>query len=177
MTKEQIQRNAIEIISEQGFEKLTLSTLSRRCNIKKASLYHYFESKEELISSLYANFSSMLRKLGITISFSDTPINIIKATFNHWKQIYKSDEYSPYLSLLFQRRDIDERADELSNSLNLMIQAQTGAVIENLSNRTNSLIKDKELLSELFSSTSIFYLESGIDEEEFLIRFSSLFSH
>lgn len=177
MTKEQIQKNAVEIISEQGFDKLTLSILSQRCKIKKASLYHYFESKEELISSLYTNFSSMLRKLGIVISFSDTPINILKATFNHWKQIYKSDEYSPYLSLLFQRRDIDERAYELSNSLNLMIQAQTDAVIENLASKTNPLIKDKELLSELFSSTSIFYLEAGIDEEDFLIRFSSIFSH
>ncbi len=177
MTKDTIQEVAINIIADYGYDTLTLSKIAEECKIKKASLYYYFDSKEALISSLYEQFSKEIRKLGISISFEQGVETIINKTFLHWKKIYTKDNYLPYLSLIFQRREIDERAAEISNSLTLMIQAQSQAVIENLLARHECIIKDKELLTELFSSTSIFYLENDRDENLFLPKFIALFLH
>lgn len=177
MTKENIQNEAVKIISGNGYDELSLSLLADRLGIKKASLYYYFKSKEELISSLFDSFSKEITHLGFSISFEEDVESVIKKTFLHWKKIYTSKAYYPYLSLLYQRRDVDERAEEVSNSLILMIRAQSEAIVDNLFLKHPCQIKDKELLSELFSSTSIFYLENGMDEEPFLTKFSSLFSH
>ncbi len=177
MTKEQIQAEAVRIIAERGYDELSLSLLAESVNIKKASLYYYFKSKEELISSLYDSFSKEISHLGFSISFDQEAETVITTTFEHWKKIYTSKAYYPYLSLLYQRRDVDERAEEVSNSLMLMIRAQSEAIIDNLFLKHTCLVKDKELLSELFSSTSIFYLENGLEEGLFLKKFSALFLH
>ena len=91
MTKIDILNASISIISLEGFEKLTLSTLADKLGVKKASIYYYFSSKDEIILSLYENAKNIIRKM---------PDKIIKVSkFN----IYQPD--------IFGRDELRERVD------------------------------------------------------------------
>ncbi|MCB1717480.1 MAG: helix-turn-helix transcriptional regulator, partial [Candidatus Competibacteraceae bacterium] len=51
-TKEEILAAALDILSEQGVEGLTLAAVAEQLGFTKPALYHYFRSKEALIRSL-----------------------------------------------------------------------------------------------------------------------------
>ena len=68
MTKLDILNASISIISLEGFEKLTLSTLADKLGVKKASIYYYFSSKDEIILSLYENAKKYYRALHLILT-------------------------------------------------------------------------------------------------------------
>ncbi len=179
MTKKDILDNAITIIAEDGFEALTLQRLAESLNIRKPSLYYHFESKEAIIEALYEHFRAEIRKLGFSLDFKAEALDILKTTFFHYNAIFSDPELSKYISFIDQRRDIDEEAYEISESLSLMIQAQSSAVIENLIERGKLHFADKPLLATLFSSELQMRLRNGAEDEEnenFLISFVKSFS-
>ncbi len=179
MTKQDILDNAVTIIAEDGFEALTLQRLAESLQIKKPSLYYHFESKEAIIHALYEYFRLKIRKLGFSLDFRSDALSILKTTFFHYNTIFSDPELSKYISFIDQRRDIDEEAYEISESLSLMIQAQSTAVIENLIERGKLHFSDKALLSSLFSSELQMRLRNAADEEDnenFLASFVKSFS-
>ena len=179
MTREEILEKAGNIIRDEGYDMLTISTLAESLGVKKASLYYHFSSKDEMIDALYESFSQKLLHMGFRMDFSKSAIEILTETFAHWKSIFVSPALSSGLSLVDQRKEIDERAFEINNSLELMFRAQSDAVMENLVSRGQFRNVDAKILGELFASASIVRLQSERSEEEdeeFLSSFSSLFS-
>ena len=166
MTKEDILREARNIIRDEGYDALTLSSLAGKLNVKKASLYYHYSSKDAIIAALYEDFSLRLRHLGFSLDFSLPALEVLKITFEHYRKIYESKEISGYFSLIRQRKDIDEEAFEINNSLLLMIEAQTSAVIENLIERGELHFKNKKLPSDLFASALIVRLEGERQKED-----------
>lgn len=51
-TRSRIQRVALELFAEQGYDKTSLRELAGRLGITKASLYYYFKSKDDIVQSL-----------------------------------------------------------------------------------------------------------------------------
>ena len=51
--KDEILRTALEIVSTEGIDSLTINTLASRVGLSKATMYHYFKSKEEIILKCY----------------------------------------------------------------------------------------------------------------------------
>jgi AcrR family transcriptional regulator len=56
-------RAAAELFSRYGFKKTTLGDIAERSGLAKPSLYHYFQSKEELISAVVSQESHALLDL------------------------------------------------------------------------------------------------------------------
>lgn len=50
-TRSRIQQVALELFTEQGYEKTSLREIAERLGVTKAALYYYFKSKEELVES------------------------------------------------------------------------------------------------------------------------------
>ena len=71
---------------------------------------------------------------------------------------------------------IDDEAFEIKNSLDLMIEAQSDAVIENLIERKKLFFPNKKLLSFLFSASAKESLKRE-ESESFIDDFISSFSH
>ena len=176
MTKLDILNASIAIISLEGFEKLTLSTLADKLGVKKASIYYYFSSKDEIILSLYENAKKILSRFTFNINFSLSSAEVLTAVYTHWEKIYNDKEFSLYLSLIEQRYMIDDEAFEIKNSLDLMIEAQSDAVIENLIDRKKLFFPNKKLLSFLFSASAKESLKRE-ESESFIEDFISSFSH
>ena len=64
---EEILRKATEIISEEGIDKLTTSNIAKMVNLSKATLYHYFSSKEEILSALFERGHRNMMKNGFQL--------------------------------------------------------------------------------------------------------------
>jgi AcrR family transcriptional regulator len=52
-TRERILDVALELFTEQGYDKTSLRDISERLGITKAALYYYFERKEEILLELH----------------------------------------------------------------------------------------------------------------------------
>lgn len=65
-TKGRILANFYDLVAEYGYDNASISMLADRVGIKKASLYYYFSSKEELfvelVKMLYQNHLNELRE-------------------------------------------------------------------------------------------------------------------
>jgi|GEM_PF-6526057 len=178
MTRDEILEKALDIVRDEGYDMLTISTLAESLGVKKASLYYYFSSKDEMIAALYESFSARLLHMGFRMDFSKSAIEILTETFEHWKGIFISKSLSSGLSLIEQRKEIDERAYEISNSLELMFRSQSDAVMENLVSRGHFRNVDSKIVAELFASAAIVRLRSERSEEDdrrFLNSFAELF--
>lgn len=51
--REQIYEKALEMFIAKGYDQTPLSQIARELNLTKAGLYHYFQSKEELLFYLH----------------------------------------------------------------------------------------------------------------------------
>ena len=50
-TRQRIQSVALELFTEQGYEKTSLREIAERLNVTKAALYYHFKSKDEIVNS------------------------------------------------------------------------------------------------------------------------------
>ncbi|PZF83729.1 TetR/AcrR family transcriptional regulator [Jiangella anatolica] len=51
-TRARIQRVALELFAQQGYDQTSLREISERLGMTKASLYYYFKSKDDIVHSL-----------------------------------------------------------------------------------------------------------------------------
>ena len=50
-TRARIQDVALELFTEQGYEKTSLREIAERLGVTKAALYYHFKSKDEIVTS------------------------------------------------------------------------------------------------------------------------------
>jgi AcrR family transcriptional regulator len=50
-TRERVQKVALELFAEQGYDKTSLREISERLGVTKAALYYHFKSKEDIVRS------------------------------------------------------------------------------------------------------------------------------
>lgn len=50
-TRERIKVVALELFTEQGYEKTSLREIAERLNVTKAALYYHFKSKDDIVAS------------------------------------------------------------------------------------------------------------------------------
>ena len=51
--KDEIADAALDIIAFEGIDKLTMSTLAEHIGVNKASLYHWFKAKEDILEHIF----------------------------------------------------------------------------------------------------------------------------
>jgi AcrR family transcriptional regulator len=59
-THARIQAEAIRLFLERGFETTTLDDIAEAAGVSRRSLFHYFESKEEIVLSARADFPNVI---------------------------------------------------------------------------------------------------------------------
>ena len=63
-TRERIQRVAMELFAERGYDKTTLQEVAERLEITRPALYYHFRTKEEILASIADGFITSLDELG-----------------------------------------------------------------------------------------------------------------
>ena len=59
-TRERIQRVALELFAEQGYERTSLREVAERLGVTKAALYYHFKSKEDIVRSFTEDYFSSI---------------------------------------------------------------------------------------------------------------------
>jgi AcrR family transcriptional regulator len=59
-TRARIQRVALELFAEQGYERTSLREIAERLGVTKAALYYHFKSKEDIVRSFTEDYFSRL---------------------------------------------------------------------------------------------------------------------
>lgn len=62
-TRSRIQAVALELFTEQGYEKTSLREIAERLGVTKAALYYHFKSKEEIVDSFVGDRIAMMDRL------------------------------------------------------------------------------------------------------------------
>ncbi|MEW2165455.1 TetR/AcrR family transcriptional regulator [Streptomyces sp. NPDC007084] len=62
-TRQRIQDVALELFSEQGYEKTSLREIAEHLDVTKAALYYHFKTKEEILISLFEDMTRPLDEL------------------------------------------------------------------------------------------------------------------
>jgi AcrR family transcriptional regulator len=62
-TRARIQRVALELFAEQGYEATSLREIAERLDVTKAALYYHFKSKEDIVRSLVEDYFAQLDEL------------------------------------------------------------------------------------------------------------------
>ncbi|MBO8435646.1 MAG: TetR/AcrR family transcriptional regulator [Spirochaetes bacterium] len=149
-------RKATEIIAFSGLDKLTMNTLSEELGINKASLYHWFSSKDEILDEVFREGHKALMAKGFRLELDGSATQVLSRIAAKWTDIFSDDSLLPYLRTVFSLRYSDERAEEEASALSLMLRSQVSVIM-------NALGENDEFLTSLFSSLLLVHLQSMLD--------------
>src|SRR4051794_39390191 len=78
---------AMELIVEQGFHNTPMSQIAKQAGVSAGIIYHYFESKDDLINELYREIKVKMTEA----IFADTPAGLTSVeTLRHiWLNAYR----------------------------------------------------------------------------------------
>ena len=168
--KDTVADTALDIIAFDGIDRLTMSTLASRLGVNKASLYHWFPSKEEILEHIFQSGHRRLMAKGFRLSLDGSAEEVLSRAAEGWKSIFSAEDTLPYLRAVYALRYSDERAAEEARAIRLMIESQIDVLI-------SSLGSDDRFLSQLFSALLMQHLERQLDgDEEDFMRDASLFA-
>ncbi|MEU4248205.1 TetR/AcrR family transcriptional regulator [Amycolatopsis sp. NPDC026612] len=72
--REKLVRAAVRLFAEKGFEATTVREIVEAAGVTKGGLYHYFESKDDLLFEIYAAMLRVQTRRMVTIAESDLPL-------------------------------------------------------------------------------------------------------
>ncbi|MFD6564299.1 TetR/AcrR family transcriptional regulator [Micromonospora profundi] len=68
-TRERIKAVALELFTEQGYEKTSLREIAERLGVTKAALYYHFKSKDDIVASFVED---RLERMDALITWADS---------------------------------------------------------------------------------------------------------
>ncbi len=160
--RDEIVQKATEIIAFSGIDKLTMQTLGKELGLNKASLYHWFSSKDEILEAVFTEGHRALMAKGFRLNLEGDAETVLQRAAAEWTEIFSDEALFPYLRTVFALRYSDERAEEEARALELMIKSQIDVII-------NALGYQNAFLSSLFTALLLQHLESVLEgnEEDF----------
>jgi AcrR family transcriptional regulator len=72
--REAILQAALELIAEHGFQHTPMSLISKRSKASAGIIYHYFESKDDLLQSLYLRIKGDMGRAWLAADDSQQPL-------------------------------------------------------------------------------------------------------
>lgn len=157
-----ILNKACEIISSSGMENFSLSVLAESVGITKATLYNYFKSKDELLSSLISSGHKRFMKKGFKLNLTGNALDILLSAGSHWTDIFLSDENTSWLRIVFSTHLTSPLTEEEYHSIVLMLESQVQVVISSFSLTP----VNGEIMTELLSSLLLKRLTESLEGDE-----------
>ena len=160
--KDEILRCALEIVSLKGMDALTLNSLSEAVGLSKASMYHYFSSKEEIISQMLDMGHRNIMKNGFVLDLSGEPKDVLEKAAEKWENMFLDEDNWHFLRAVFSLHLSFPKAQDEYRSLFLMLSSQASVIISSF----NTDQEKKRALIPLYSSALMMSLERILEDEE-----------
>lgn len=134
----EISRGAAELFAERGYFETAVGDIAEHCEMSKATLYHYFSSKEEILYAMHESLATrILEAAEATAAVTDDPLEQIAEMCRTFFDVTHRDQaqvrafFSFFGELKGEYRErIDARRQELSALLEAMFRCavETGAI-------------------------------------------------
>lgn len=101
-TKQQVLHAALEIFSEQGYQKAQLNEIADKAGVTRGAIYWHFENKEDLFIKLIQTVSMKSQEVMMNViqrgeSFLEITTNIL---IEQWKLLEDNDDYKKTMKLV-----------------------------------------------------------------------------
>ena len=160
--KDEILRTALEIVSIEGIDSLTINTLSSRVGLSKATMYHYFKSKEEIINEMLRRGHKRIMRNGFQLDLSGNKEDVLSKAAEKWENMFLDEENWHFLRAVFSLHFTLDAAQDEYRSLYLMLSSQASVIISSFDIKEER----KRALVPLFSSALMMSLERILEDEE-----------
>ena len=148
-TRTRIQRIALDLFTEHGYEATSLREIAERLGVTKAALYYHFKTKDEIIDSLV---SERIARIGDLVAWAKgqprTLPNRCEVLRRYSDMLYEQEHHA--LVRFFERNQSS------------MAQHQAGAVMKERLRELQDLLADPDspLTTRIRASLAIFALHS-----------------
>jgi AcrR family transcriptional regulator len=124
--QQEIITTALNIISEEGIQQLTIKKIADKLNITDAAIYKHFKGRSEILSGIIKMignvFNDSFEKL---VSSNKSPLKRLEALFIDWLEKYSHNQSFIPITLsediLKGESDLDESINDLSKKRQKMI--------------------------------------------------------
>lgn len=92
-TKEKILYASIDLFAQKGFKEVSVREIAKKVGIKASSLYKHYESKEDILESIFTSFKEKMEKTEFPEEqltqyvLSVTPEEYLNKSFEMFKQV------------------------------------------------------------------------------------------
>jgi len=86
-TKQKIRDVSIDLFAQYGFKEVSMRQIAKEVGIKASSLYKHYESKETILSSIFALFREKLEQTEIQLPDFKTPSEYFTLAYEQFKQV------------------------------------------------------------------------------------------
>src|ERR1700742_783229 len=62
-TRSRVQKVALELFAQQGYEKTSLREIAERLGVTKAALYYHFRTKEDIVASMFDDLMAQIDEI------------------------------------------------------------------------------------------------------------------
>ena len=155
--KDHIQKEAMRQILTDGYSKTTIRSVARGCNIAGGTMYNYFSSKDELITSfMLEDWRSCVNKM-TSIKSDDTEIFL--------RQFQEAlDEFVRKYESLFLDQDAQRVFATVLSQRQVQFRKKLEGFIACVSEK--SIYEDKEFLAEHIAENMVRWTMAGVPFEK-----------
>ncbi|WP_422771625.1 TetR/AcrR family transcriptional regulator [Plantactinospora sp. WMMC1484] len=105
-TRSRIQAVALELFTEQGYEKTSLREIAERLGVTKAALYYHFRSKDDIVDSFVSDRLERLDRLIEWAAEQPADASGRRATLRRYSQEFFGDDGRNVMQFFEQNRTV-----------------------------------------------------------------------
>ncbi len=169
-TKEKIIQATIELAAKKGLSKTSMNDIAEKVGIKKASLYYYYKSKDEMIEDMYHS----IRQKNVEYFTIDTSIpfkKFLHDSFTAYLKLCTSSEMKKVFVIIESEKYVNPSAAELYLEETTYMLNLTKRVISKYVEEEKIEVEDIDFASTSYAFYAheliiIMMLENKVNEEE-----------
>jgi len=163
---------AQRIISEEGLDALSIRRITNEMEYSSGSVYHYFESKDDIILSIIKKSYQSINKAVKPIDTHLPPDEIIRTSFKayiyhclSWASLYKNMMFSSSPQVLEITAVLEEGLLEKRPAFEGLIQSLETGISTGLFEPCDVQLTAQALWSAMFGLLSKLIIEQNVSQE------------
>jgi len=119
--KKKVLEAALEVFKEKGYFKSTMDDIASKLGISKGAIYQYFDSKEQLLATLYMSGPENLRSL-ISSNSGKSPAEVAKEVFSRMGTKTNGNLFADFLAEASRNPALQKALRDNLERFNVVVQ-------------------------------------------------------
>ena len=171
---------AADLFATRGYAGISIGDIAKACQCSKSRLYHYFSSKENILSAMLADHIEMLLEGGRALAESHPdPIERFRAVVHFFMEVYvvsRSKHVVQLTCMEFLPTSLRQEIFVKERELISLVRVMLAAIRPDSADRVSPIAVDKMLVFGMINWTYTWYhAEGSVTPNQLADRALSLF--